>query len=81
MTDNSSMTTLSLSLTEEQEVRLHEEARAVGLTPADYALRRLFDDEEPLGILTAMASEDALATIWDTPEEDEAWRYLQRETL
>jgi hypothetical protein len=74
------MTTLNLPLTDEQETRLQNEARSVGLTPADYALRRLFADEEPLGMLTAIASEDALAGIWDTPEEDEAWRHLQPAT-
>jgi hypothetical protein len=69
--------TLTLRLTPDQEDRLYRDARAAGLSPTQYALRRLFVEEEALGVFTAMASEDALATIWDTPEEDEAWRHLQ----
>ena len=69
--------TLTLRLTPDQKDRLQREARAAGLSPTEYALLRLFAKEEPLGIFTAMASEDALAAIWDTPEEDEAWRHLQ----
>src|SRR5439155_26739719 len=48
--DNTNMTTLSLPLTREQENRLRQEAKAVGLTATDYALRRLFAEEEPLGL-------------------------------
>ena len=31
---------------------------------------------EPLSHRTALASESVLAQIWDTPEEDEAWKDL-----
>ncbi len=38
-------------------------------------------DEEPTErrYETALLSEDALATDWDRPEEDDAWSHLQRE--
>lgn len=71
------MSTLNLPLTREQDSRLRQDAQAVGMSPTDYALRRLLAEEEPLGLFTAMASEDVLAGIWDTPEEDEAWQHLQ----
>jgi hypothetical protein len=32
--------------------------------------------EPPLARQTALASESTIARIWDTPEEDEAWRHL-----
>lgn len=37
-------------------------------------IRPLDDVERRMG--TAIASEKALAKLWDTPEEDEAWDYL-----
>lgn len=40
-------------------------------------IRPLDDFEERMG--TAIASEKALAKLWDTPEEDEAWSHLQSE--
>jgi AbrB family looped-hinge helix DNA binding protein len=33
-------------------------------------------DEVEKRMATAIASEKALAKLWDTPEEDEAWDYL-----
>jgi len=36
-------------------------------------------DEEPgesLGRLTMLAAKPVLSRIWDTPEEDEAWKHL-----
>ncbi|SFM49642.1 AbrB/MazE/SpoVT family DNA-binding domain-containing protein [Methanolobus profundi] len=38
-------------------------------------IRPLEDFEESMEM--ALASEKALAEVWDTPEEDEAWSYLQ----
>ena len=35
---------------------------------------------ENLGRLTALASQDVLGALWDTPEEDEAWQHLQKGT-
>lgn len=35
--------------------------------------------EEPLGRLTMLAAEPVLRRIWDTPEEDAAWKYLEEE--
>ncbi len=37
-------------------------------------IRPLDDIEKRMA--TAIASEKALAKLWDTPEEDEAWDYL-----
>ncbi|KXS40600.1 MAG: AbrB family transcriptional regulator [Methanolobus sp. T82-4] len=36
-----------------------------------------FSDEE---FDCAIASEKSLAEFWDTPEEDEAWQHLQKQT-
>ena len=33
--------------------------------------------EESLGRLTMLAAESRLGRIWDTPEEDAAWKYLE----
>ncbi|WP_370574064.1 AbrB/MazE/SpoVT family DNA-binding domain-containing protein [Methanomethylovorans sp.] len=41
----------------------------------DYIEIRPLDDVEKR-MSTAIASEKALAKLWDTPEEDEAWNYL-----
>ena len=35
--------------------------------------------EESLGRLTMLAAEPRLARIWDTPEEDAAWKYLEED--
>jgi len=35
--------------------------------------------EESLGRLTMLAAEPVLSRIWDTPEEDAAWKYLEDE--
>ena len=43
------------------------------------SLREVYEasqGEGNLGRLTAIASEQSLGKIWDTPEEDEAWRNL-----
>ena len=39
-------------------------------------LRLVEATEVPLARATAVASEPALARIWATPEEDEAWQHL-----
>ncbi len=72
--------TLTLELTPDQDRRIRAIAARLGLTPAEYALRQLLPEEHLLGVLTAIASEDALTTIWDTPAEEEAWRHLQPAT-
>jgi hypothetical protein len=42
---------------------------------------KLFEkDEQVSGILTAIASEKALAKNWLTKEEDDAWAHLQEGT-
>ena len=35
------------------------------------------ESEESLGHLTMLAAEPVLSRIWDTPEEDAAWKYLE----
>ena len=35
--------------------------------------------EESLGHLTMLAAEPRLARIWDTPEEDAAWKCLEED--
>lgn len=47
---------------------------AVIATDSHIEIRPLDDVEKRMG--TAIASEKALAKLWDTPEEDEAWEYL-----
>lgn len=34
-------------------------------------------EEESLGRLTMLAAEPVLSRVWDTPEEDEAWKHLE----
>lgn len=36
------------------------------------------DDDVYLSEATALLSQDAFARVWDSPEEDEAWEYLQQ---
>lgn len=52
---------------------------AIRLTTSKRALVTILD-EEPVSTLceTALLSEAALAEDWNRPEEDEAWRHLQR---
>ena len=52
---------------------------AIKLTAIKRALVTILD-EEPVNRLceTALLSETALAEDWNRPEEDEAWRHLQR---
>jgi hypothetical protein len=38
------------------------------------------DSEESLSRLTMLAAEPVLRRIWDTPEEDAAWKYLEDRT-
>lgn len=45
------------------------------------ALLVILDEPAPSIAETALLSEPALAEDWLRPEEDEAWAYLQRETL
>jgi hypothetical protein len=35
-------------------------------------------EEQPMAAETALLSETALAEDWDRPEEDEAWKHLQK---
>ena len=69
---------MALNLPPETERRLKEVANRQGID-VDELLRSLLNGtqiEESLARQTALASELTLAKIWDTPEEDEAWRHL-----
>ena len=52
--------------------------RAVRLPCARRALVTILEEEPALdGLESALLSEEALASDWDRPEEDQAWAYLQ----
>ena len=53
----------------------------VPLQGARRALLVILDESAFTVAETALLSEAALAEDWLRPEEDEAWAYLQRETL
>ena len=70
----------------EQMVKAKAEARGISLEdylPSLIAHAVQQDDwaqtgsEESLGRLTMLAAESRLSRIWDTPEEDAAWKYLE----
>jgi len=67
-----------LELAPDIEQRIKRESARRGVAP-DELLRSLLDQQLPelsLARQTALAAEATLAKIWDTPEEDEAWRHL-----
>jgi hypothetical protein len=53
---------------------------SIQLSKPRRALVTILDDEvfDDLPNITALLSEQALATDWDRPEEDEAWAHLQQ---
>ncbi len=70
----------------EQLAKAKAEARGISLeeylpSVLAYAIQQKdwaqTDSEEPLGRLTMLAAEPVLRRIWDTPEEDAAWKYLE----
>jgi len=70
----------------EQMVRAKAEARGISVEEyLPWLIARALqqdewmqtDSEESLGRLTMLAAESRLSRIWDTPEEDAAWKYLE----
>lgn len=78
--------TMELAPEIEQLAKAKAEARGISLEDylpslIAYAVKQddwaQTDSEEALGRLTMLAAEPVLRRIWDTPEEDAAWKYLE----
>ena len=72
---------LLIELDEDVEKQVVREAERRGRKPselvAEWVSQGLSGSQEiSLARLTALASEPTLKKLWDTPEEDEAWRHL-----
>lgn len=65
------------SLSGQQQRRLLDYALFVQSQPSPTPNENGHEHEERIWAQTAIGS---LAKYWDTPEEDEAWAYLQKET-
>ncbi len=71
------MAKLEIEMTPEEQARLQDKARHAGLPVQEWVKQRLFvEPPEDLALATRLAGEATLRRIWDTPEEDEAWRDL-----
>ena len=79
---------LELAPEVEQLVKARAMARGVSLEEylpsaiAQFAQQKEWQEAAPegsLGRLTMLAAEPVLSRIWDTPEEDAAWKYLEDE--
>ena len=80
--------TMELAPEIEQLAKAKAEARGISLEEylpnvLAYAIQQEEWDEampeESLGRLTMLAAEPRLSRVWDTPEEDVAWKYLEDE--
>ncbi len=82
--------TVMLELAPEVEQIVKARATARGVSLEDYlpsliaqaAQQEEWEEapaEESLGRLTMLAAEPVLRRVWDTPEEDAAWKYLEDE--
>lgn len=82
--------TVMLELAPEVEQIVKARATARGVSLEDYLPSLIAEaaqqeewqamsPEESLGRLTMLAAEPVLSRIWDTPEEDAAWKYLEDE--
>ncbi len=82
--------TVVMELAPEVEEIVKARAAARGLSLEDYLPSLVAEaaqqeewqalaQEEALGRLTMLAAEPVLSRIWDTPEEDAAWKYLEDE--
>ena len=80
--------TVALELDPEVEQIMRARAAAEGVSLEDYLPLIIAEvlwqkqweelpEEEALGRLTMLAAEPSLSRIWDTPEEDEAWKHLE----
>lgn len=72
------MITIEAMIDEDGNVKI---LQPVPLQGARRALLVILDEPALIVAETALLSEAALAEDWLRPEEDEAWAYLQRETL
>ena len=82
--------TITLEITPEVAKIVEARAIARGVTLNDYLPPLIaqiaqqeewaeLPPEESLGRLIMLAAEPRLARIWDTPEEDAAWKYLEED--
>lgn len=80
--------TVAIELAPEIEQMVRAKAEARGISMEDYLPSLIAyavqqdelmqtESEESLGRLTMLAAESRLSRIWDTPEEDAAWKYLE----
>lgn len=72
------MLTIEAMIDEDGNVKI---LQPVPLQGARRALLIILDEPALIVAETALLSEAVLAEDWMRPEEDEAWAYLQRETL
>ena len=68
----------------EQVVKARAEARGISLEEylpdlVAHAVQQEVWDEEDASTATIMGSLSTMHRIWDTPEEDAAWKYLEEE--
>ena len=80
-------TQISLKLSDKTHASAKAYAEAHGFDNLQNFIRelireRLFEKETEIfgGFSTYLASEESLARYWLSPEEDDAWAHLQRET-
>jgi AbrB family looped-hinge helix DNA binding protein len=76
----------SVTVTSKGQITIPNAFREIHMKENDQAAILVYDDhievrpltyiEEKLGC--AIASQESLAKLWDTPEEDEAWEHLQK---
>lgn len=78
--------TVMLELAPEVEQIVKARATARGISLEDYLpslIAQAAQEEEwqaeSLGRLTMLAAEPVLSRIWNTPEEDAAWKYLEED--
>ncbi len=80
--------TVAIEIAPEIEQAAKAKAEARGISLEDYLPSLIAhavqqddwaqtDSEESVGRLTMLAAESRLSRIWDTPEEDAAWKYLE----
>ena len=80
--------TVTIELAPEIEQMAKAKAEARGIALEDYLPSLIADavqqddwkqtdSEESLGRLNMLAAEPVLGRIWNTPEEDAAWKYLE----
>lgn len=75
--------TITMDLTPEVEQLAKAKAEAKGIPLEDYLPSLLAEAvqqedwaEDDASLATIMGSEATMRRLWDTPEEDEAWKHL-----